>query len=150
MKNTASRLTATGFLTTAILCGCAVVQGQTIHKRETPSVKEVQIDIIRYNSGLLKPPDPQVAKHKHHDIVVYKAEADPIYGVACFIIEKDTLRMLGWGVGARDNDLDEVYYHWTNDTTVILRFVNSTTKKQERFSITGNSKQSEIERLKDE
>jgi hypothetical protein len=132
-----------------MLLGCTVVtQSQTTGKKNSRAEKEHTIDIIIYREGLLKTPHPKLSEHKHHDVVVYKGEVGAAYGIAFYLMEKDSLREGGWGVELDNREYDVVRYHWTNDTTVVLIFHNSATKKEKSFSISGNTKRSEMRALK--
>jgi hypothetical protein len=125
-----------------LLTSAATLQGQTSRKKRADQEKEHLIDIIIYREGLLKTPEPKLSEHKHHDVMVYKGEAGTSYGVAFYLMENGTLSEGGWGVQLDSGDYDVVRYRWTNDTTVVLRFLNSATKKAKMFSISGNAKNS--------
>jgi hypothetical protein len=137
------------FLVVAVLLACGIaMQGQTTKKKNAPPDKEHLIDIITYRTDLLKTPDPKPSQHKHHDVLVYKAEAGGIYGIAYFLTEDDTLRRGWWGLVLKDEEYDIAHYRWTNDTTFVLRIGNSATKKEKPYSISGTTKQSRMKVLK--
>ena len=93
----------------------------------------------------MKTPKPKLSEHKQYDVVVYKSGVGAIYGIAYYMMENDTLREGGWGVGRRDDDYDVAYYRWKNDTTLVVRLYNSATKEQKIVTITGTSKSSTAE-----
>lgn len=143
MNSSTARCLVNSFLVAAMLLVCTITtQGQTTEKKSAAQEKERLIDIITYREGLLKTPDPALSQHKHHDVVVYKAEADAIYGILYYLMENDTLRKAWWGLSRRNEEYDVAYYRWTDDTTLVLRLYNSETKKQKTVAISGTTKRS--------
>ena len=148
MNCSTARFVVNSFLMVAVLLTFTVaMQGQTTKKKNAPPEKEYLIDIIIYREGLVKTPEPKLSQHKHHDVVVYKAEVDAYYGIARYLIEHDTLHNDWWGL-ALHKQYDVVYYRWTNDTTVVLRFHNTATKEAKTYSISGTTTHSRMKVLK--
>jgi len=143
MNYSRARFFVNSFLVAAVLLASTVAtQGQTTKKKNALAEKERLIDIVIYREGLVKTPGPKLSEHKHHDVVVYKGEVGSAYGIAFYLVENDTLREGGWGVELNNGEYDVVRYRWTNDTTVVLRFQNSATRKERSYSICGNTKAS--------
>ena len=148
MKYSRSRFFVNTFLVVAVFLACIVaVQGQPTQKKNPSPEKERTIDVITYREGLVKTPNPKLSQHKHHDVLVYKAEADAYYGIARYLTEQDTLHDDWWGLTLHEQ-FDVVYYRWTDDTTVVVRFHNAATKKEKTYSISGTTTHSRMKVLK--
>ena len=99
----------------------------------------VDIKDVRQTSA----PAPNPAKHKYHDIEVYRTKNGDAesYLVYFYRTDSDSLKCYRDELSMRSKpDMDKASYKWVNDTLATVRLYNSVTGKDIHLQVFGNGK----------
>lgn len=105
------------------------VQAQTYTTRVLDASRLPKQQVNWKNKDDVATYDADVARHKHHDVVVHKRGSS--YMVTYYQLENDTIRPHGFGP-ASDNVYDKAEYQWIKDT-LDIKLYSTTTQKSSRY-----------------
>lgn len=90
-------------------------------------------------------PEENLASHKPRDVEAFLIEFmdEQSYSIMYYQNEEGKLRAHKFWYGTED-DFDKVAYEWVNDTTVSVKLINSSTKKEKKFKLFGYGSSSGI------
>lgn len=90
-------------------------------------------------------PEENLASHKPRDVEAFRIEFmdEQSYSIMYYQNEEGKLRAHKFWYGTED-DFDKVAYEWVNDTTVSVKLINSSTKKEKKFKLFGYGSSSGI------